>query len=148
MQNLPTNYIELNWLAKKDKDISLPSIIFDDIDYGGCYYSPMHYEILIGEKFYPLDNGLIVINSMYSDNFIENSIVHEWRHHWQVMNGYELNIISWNTKSKMTYKQQIIEYFTKSSSELDALIYSNKISPCDDTIEWYEWILKQKKRLN
>ena len=55
-------FSELNWIAKKEKGVMLPLIIFENIDAGGCYYNPEKMEILLNEKYYPLDKGLIVID--------------------------------------------------------------------------------------
>ena len=142
--SVPTNYLELNWLAKKNKDISLPFVMFDNLPYGGFYCAPERGEILINEKYYPLDKGLIGIDIGEEDNFVINTIAHEWRHHWQVMNGWELDSIGWNFDNDKPYEQKIIKYFRSSRSEMDALRYSNKILPCDTTLQWYDWLLQNE----
>lgn len=139
---IPSNYLELNWLSKRYKGISLPLIIFDDsiLDYVGFYMSPMKQEILINDRLYPLDYGLIYINDTMDYNSIVNTIAHEFRHHWQHMMNWKYDGIGWELDCNLTFEQQIKEYFRNSKCEMDALLYSNKIYPCDCTLEWNEWI--------
>jgi hypothetical protein len=144
MIKIPTNYVELNWLNKKDKDIRLPRLIeTNSNDYGGCYYPPGKYEIMIDNKFIPGDRGIIIIAETNDNKFHTNSLVHEWRHHWQTNKGIELDGLNW-FELKGSYEQKIVQYFTGSKSEMDALLFSNKISPDDTTLEWLEWIRKSK----
>ncbi len=56
----------------------------------------------------------------------------------------KLDSIGWNHNNN-NYKKEIIKYFTSSISEMNALIYSNRIAPSETSLEWYEWILKNKK---
>lgn len=137
MNTIPTNYIELNWLAKKTKQITMPLIIIDEfIDYSGCYYKPRKQEIYINDKFIPLDKGLIVISGNLPQDFVTNSIAHEWRHHMQTMNHCKVDVVEWNNNDDdIPYKDKIINYFKDSPSELDALFYSNKYAPSYDTMQ-------------
>ena len=65
---IPINYLELNWLNKKDKTIPLPLILFDKVlSSSGIYYAPEKKEILVNERYYPLDKGLIIVH-LKSDN--------------------------------------------------------------------------------
>lgn len=132
--------LELNWL-RTEKDILMPSIVFEDIFVGGCYCSPKEDEAYINGKYYPLDNGILVISENYTDDFVINAIAHEWRHHWQWWHGIEDDYKGLN--QNLPYKKMIVKYFSESSTEMDALLFSNKMYPCDDTLEWYEWLVKK-----
>jgi hypothetical protein len=137
-------FSELNWIAKKEKGVMLPLIIFESIDAGGYYYNPEKNEIMLNEKYYPLDKGLIVID-ISSPEEILNTIAHEWRHHIQFMNGIEMEAMEWDN-DKEDYKQNIIDYFTQSRTEMDALLFSNKHAPTECSIEWQQWIFKNNNR--
>ena len=138
-----SSYLELNWLARADKYILLPPVIFADISYGGFLHFPDKKEVLIGDKYYPADRGLIVISETYPEE-IESSIAHEWRHLWQCYQyGIPISVANWNLKSPLTFKEQIIKFFTTDSKEYDALLFTLKKAPNDTSKEWYEWIIKR-----
>jgi len=52
-------------------------------------------------------------------------------------------ISRWNNSNPSKYKEDIIKFFLKYPTELDALLFSNKKHPSNTTILWYEWIYKQ-----
>ncbi len=137
-----SSYLELNWLAKSDKDILLPPVIFADIPYSGCLYFPEKKEILLSDKYYPLDKGLILIKEASPGDEIEAAIAHEWRHVWQYYQGDKLNI-EWENKPSLSHQEQIIDFFISNPAEYDAFLFELKKSPCDSNKEWYEWIIKR-----
>ncbi|GAH39444.1 unnamed protein product [marine sediment metagenome] len=138
-----SSYLELHWLAKADKYILLPPVIFADIPYGGYFRLPEKKEVVIDDKFYPADRGLIVISENYSSH-VESSIAHEWRHLWQYYKrGKPKWIATWNLKSPFSYKNQIVIFFMSDPSEYDALLFQLKKAPDDVARQWYEWIIKQ-----
>ena len=138
-----SSYLELNWLAKADKHILLPPVIFTDIKEGGFLHFPEKKEVLIGNKYYPADRGLIVVNCTYPD-MIESVLAHEWRHLWQYYQwGKPASVAQWNSSSPLTYKEQIVKYFTTDSKEYDALLFELEKVPNDTVLEWYEWIIKR-----
>ena len=150
--------IELHWLSKKEKDITLPNIIFEDGgDYGACYYSSLknreifyHPEIEINGKNHDCTKGLIVINTSTYEannekNYIENAIAHEWRHHCQKLrNITDEHFLKLDWLDYKKYKENIIKYFLTYPTEMDALIYSQRIAPCETDREWLSWIKKFK----
>ena len=136
-------YLELNWLAKSDKYILLPPVVFADIPYGGYFCPPEKKEVLLADKYYPLDRGLIVISEIHSEH-IESSIAHEWRHLWQrYQYGRRTSVAKWNLKSPLSYKKQIIKFFSTDLLEYDALLFQLKKAPDDVAKQWYEWIVKK-----
>lgn len=136
-------WIELSWLRRGHKEIPLPEIIFDvgSQDIGGGYYHPQQNEVLIGKRYFDLYKGLIIINPIYDEKFILNSTCHEWRHHWQWLNG-----IGGITKfdASIQYKPAIIKFFSKQFTELDALLFSLKMAPEDTALLWFDWLIKSK----
>lgn len=138
------NLFELNWIAKKTITITKPVIAFENIDYGGCYYPPSKCEILVNDRHYTLDKGLIIINPTETKEIV-NCIAHEWRHHLQFMTGIKPESIEWDYKNG-DYEQSIIDYFTKSKTEMDALLYSNKYAPSELSILWQQWIFKNSNK--
>lgn len=139
-----SSYLELNWLAKADKYILLPPVIFTDIPEGGFFHFPEKEDILIDDKFYPADRGLIAISERYPEQ-IESSIAHEWRHLWQYyQHGKPWEVAEWNLKSPLSYKKQIVKFFTSDPFEYDALLYQLKKAPDDSAREWYEWVINKQ----
>lgn len=133
---------QLHWLAKSDKYILLPPVIFANIPDGGFFRFPRKEEVLIGDKYYPGDRGLIIICEANSDK-IEASLAHEWRHLWQYYQYGEPKIVAqWNFKSRLSYKEQIIKYFTSDLREYDALLFELEKAPDDTARQWFEWIIK------
>lgn len=138
-----SSYLELNWLAKSDKYILLPPVIFTNIPYGGYFHFPERKEILVGSEYYPADRGLIVISEIHSEH-IESSIAHEWRHLWQYYQRGEPKLkATWNLKSPLSYKEQIVNFFISDSFEYDALLFQLKKAPDDVARQWYEWMIKR-----
>lgn len=131
--------LELNWL-KYPKDISIPDIIvigIDDFDYGGCYYEPEMGEVWLNETPYTLDRGLLIVR----EDCYESTLCHEFRHHLQLVDmGIEPDVVEFRTD--LDYKDAIIDYFTQSVTERDALLYELKHFPNDYTLQWYEWLIK------
>ena len=131
--------IDLYFLSKQNKSLSLPNIIYENItnifNCSACYYSSKFFkEILINNKYYNCNKGLIVINTdtdFCDKNEIENTIAHEWRHHYQhLKNIYE--IINNNYKWEENYDNEIINFYTKYQTEMDALLFSQKIAPTEE----------------
>jgi hypothetical protein len=129
-----TTSLELNWLARHDKELPLPEIVFSPNNedasgrrVGGCYYLPAKREFLFGDVYVPLDHGVILVGCE-SPETIAGTIAHEWRHHWQTHRGIKLasqynaeDFASWDT-----YGKAIRRYFRNQSHEMDALLYQHK----------------------
>ena len=142
---MTSSFIELNWLARHDKYILLPVVVFGESkDYGGCWLRPQKGEYLIGGKHYPLDRGLIEVTYHDSDAGIAAVMAHEWRHLWQLYNYGEHKTAKFNHAESISYKERIIDYFVSNIFEWDALLFELKKSPYDPYLEWYEWIIKCK----
>jgi hypothetical protein len=139
-------WIELNWLRRGNKEIPLPDIIFEKIELGsGLYYKPEKSEIAIEGRFYDLSNGLIVISPIMDSPFTANTIAHEWRHHWQFISGIKSNPWSWNFGSN--YKDNIINFFNSSSTEMDAFNFALNKAPDDTSLLWKDWLVKGRFKL-
>ena len=134
----------LRHIARPDKQIILPPVVLsENIPYtsDGMYLFPENVEIMIGEKFYPLDRGLIVI----SPNAEDFHLAHEYRHHWQWMNGWEFDGPG-EWQQRKTYKKSIIDYFMGSRSEMDAHLFSLPYIKKDFPLQWQEWLIKERER--
>lgn len=128
--------LELNWLPKQ-KEVPIPDIVIvDNYDYSGCYYSPEYAEVILDDRCFSTENGLIVLKSDTSPS----TVAHEFRHHLQHINGVDFGIVDWDFNKP--YKDAIIEYYTESPTEMDALLYECKHYPDDDNMQWLEWIIK------
>jgi len=139
---MKSSCLELNWLAKADKYILLPPVVFADILEGGYFLFPKKEEVLIDDKYYPADRGLIIISEINSEK-IEATIAHEWRHLWQYYQWGKPEMKSqWNEESSRSYRKSVIDFFTSDPSEYDALLFELKKAPDDLAREWYEWIIK------
>jgi len=125
--------LELNWIRKKcDKTLVMPEVMFFDMDFQGLYIDPIRAE------YYDMDGhpvyagfGIIIVNPIYADN-IESILSHEWRHHWQLLNGMQYDGIDWNELDENDYEINVQKYFKESKSEMDALKFQYKhasISP-------------------
>ena len=135
----------LRTIARPDKSIILPPVVITENDTaGGWYVEPEKAEIVIDGRYYPLDRGLIAISS--AQESMDNTLAHEYRHHWQYMNGFALDSIGWNISG--TYKEKIIKYFTKSRSEMDAFLFAMAYEAGDSILEWQEWLIKERERLS
>jgi len=133
------SYFELNWLHKKDRAISMPRLVFFAApDCGGLYYYPDNREKLIGDKYFPLDCGLIVISPNEDGAFMAHSLAHEWRHHWQFFERGLTGGSKWHNNGN--YEKAIISYFRRHLHEWDALLYANRMAPCSTSLEWERWI--------
>jgi len=143
--------IDLCWLSRKEKDITLPNLVYTDLEeYSGCYYSNDAFgdEVFISDKHYDCSNGLIAVNTCYDTydrNEIENTLAHEWRHHCQALRSIKNKsdiVIDWCNDEE--YENNIVKYFKSNSCEMDALLFAEKYAPSDST-EWWISLIKQEK---
>jgi hypothetical protein len=132
--------LELNWIRKKvDKTIPIPEVMFFPFGDGraGSYYHPNpKNEIFdIDGKPHSMKYGVIVLNPKYINDYAEEHIAHEWRHHWQCFNGMEFEDGSYLPSKSSTYEQSLWDYFTGSKLEMDALRFQYKYAGVNDIWE-------------
>ena len=132
-------WTELNWLRCGHKEIPLPDIIFEQIELAGCYCRPVANEIIIGNRFYDLSKGIILVNPNDNDDCIKSVIAHEWRHHCQWYAGLSA-IKPRKFKDTGNYRHDIIDFFNNNDTEIDALIFSIAMAPCETNMLWAEWL--------
>jgi hypothetical protein len=111
-------------------------------DVGGCYYRPWGGEVYINNTPHDLSNGLIVVNTDATDDYIISSLAHEFRHHLQMLHGVESDCIGWKLNEGDSYKNNIIEYFSKSITELDALLYEYNVTGDCESGERIDWLIQ------
>ena len=142
--------LETRWL-KLEKWITVPEIVVlpnhKDQEYQACFYWPEDNRLLVEDGCdYDMRDGLIIIHATSLDDELPECIAHEMRHVWQYYRGwrYDGNTkISFSDETKK--KQNIIQYFTTSISEMDALQYSLLKAPSQSACEWYEWIIRHQE---
>lgn len=129
--------LELNWIRNVDKSLVIPEVVFSSLDWaGGQCFPPCRDEVCIDGKYYDLKYGLIEISIRFGD--YESTLAHEWRHHWQICNGWVYNHeFLWpKTFYNHDYNDMILKYFTLNSHEMDALRFQNQYSNIYE--EWKE----------
>jgi hypothetical protein len=143
-----SRWFNLNWLAKSYKGIPLPDLVMDDEiivnghKVGGCYYQPWGGEIYVNGKPHDTSNGLIIVNTDARDGYVISSLAHEFRHHLQFLHGIEFDGIIWGSNESDSYRDDIINYFSTSVTELDALLYEYNIFGDGESSEWLEWLIE------
>lgn len=122
--------------ANSDKAAGFPPVVLSEdaeVDgerVAGFYCRPERGEYLVGDRFFPLDRGLIVATH-------DAAVAHEWRHHWQWFHGWEYDGLGWPPRS---YARDIRRYFRGSKSEMDALLYEARRVPDPFHEEWFDLI--------
>ena len=114
--------LHLSWIYKKTKQLTLPKLVYIDehSEYGGFYANPSYFPFEFEGHEIPCDKGIIF--AVESDTCM-GTIAHEWRHHWQKLNGWDLEYDNYNYKfsDHDTYDSEIIRFFTDNDFEMDAL---------------------------
>jgi hypothetical protein len=136
-------WIEFAWLRRGHKEIPLPEVIFEEIETGGLYYHPDKKEVLINGVNRDLSKGLIIIDPNHNDKFVLNTIVHEWRHHWQYFQGFNMGLVGAPYRWRGNYKSEIQRFFKLNKIEMDALLFAIKKAPDDISLEWMEWVTQR-----
>ena len=138
--------LNLNWIRKKsDKTILMPEVVYQDIVYDGLYLSPETSEVqdYTGKYVYSKYGFIVLsINCEREDEII----AHEWRHHWQFMNGWIYDGIGFDVSDETTsYETKIKNYFKQSQSEMDALFFQTKFVGVDEY--WKELLYSDLKEI-
>jgi hypothetical protein len=145
---------EIDW---KDPEITLKKYTFVDKEYEMPHYglidipttSFMGVFICLNHKKYknkfvrkklcsgefcslPVYDPIILINTRLSGRMKRAVVAHEWRHYWQFANGWNYDGIPVDDRMFYidTYWDFVYDYFTKSKSEMDALLFSLEHAPC------------------
>ena len=116
---------DLSWLPSIELlGLDLPTIVWEtDIGqhYGGYYETGT--------------NRIIIVEG--DEDLLPGTIAHEFKHYQQFMTGKVIHSIEF--KSDIEYEKSINEFFNKSWSEMDALIFQQKHAS-----DWCsEWWLKK-----
>ena len=85
-------------------------------------------------------NRLVVVEHPEYEEDIPNIIAHEFRHHIQVELRMFPTIGSY-IRDDLEYAEQIKWYFNHFPSEMDALLWSNKVAPCENSIWWQKHLV-------
>lgn len=136
----------LYWLQRKAKDLIKPRTLFVSgyafEKYPGCYYHPMGngYGVYYKGRFILLDRGLIVASEMpdWCPGSLASTLAHEWRHHWQWFNfKYRIPVVGFDYA--IPYPEAIVKFY-RNRKELDALLFSHEVAPCELTGLWKSWV--------
>ena len=131
-----------------EKDVpTVPIVYVDDSTVGGRYIRPSREECQVGQRFYDLRRGLILVSLLLRDEFHINgdheadTLAHEWRHHWQYCNGYKSDSLGWPPPNVPdVYSQQIRAFFCQSYVEMDALMFAwRAIGKMEDYLQEAIW---------
>lgn len=123
---------DLTWLPLSlRKNIDLPKIVYLPYveGYGG-YYSNCTLHIVENIQ-YECNNGSV--------------IAHEFMHHLQFTRGKSFNHIGLQGFTKYSYNKAIREYFRKSSTEMEALLFQHKVAPVETTKFWLKGLVLSNK---
>lgn len=112
------------------------------VSVGGFYQKPKNIEWFIDDRYVDGRFGLIVVATMDGDQVARSTLAHEWRHHWQQHNGIPPDNAHWNPAG-MTWEQAIRKYFRQSKTEMDALLFEQKVAPCDSTRQMLDAVMSQ-----
>jgi hypothetical protein len=125
--------IEINWLRRFDRSLVVPEIVFhlgvahNGVgECSGFYAHPGKYELLIDGRYVDAHFGIIVVG-LDKRIDIPGVLAHEWRHHWQLHNGFEWDHLKWD--ASRGWEAGIRKYFRSSRSEMDALTFERKVAP-------------------
>jgi hypothetical protein len=123
--------IELNWLSRRDKQIPLPALVFGSLNgpQGVCY-APWWGEVEVDGVLHGTDKGLIVIDPDEATS-VAATLAHEWRHHWQTMNGWKIAGSNHDFSDPDTYWGNIRDFFRSQPWEMDALRFELAMAPCE-----------------
>jgi hypothetical protein len=142
MNTVKHSSIDLNWLYRKSKQTTLPKLVYIDehSEYGGFYVEPNYYPFIYQGKEFQADKGILFV---VADDTYRSTMAHEWRHHWQKLNGWNLDYDEFDydfTGQYKSYKSEIVRYFTENKHEMDALLFEVKHTPNYVNLEWFRWI--------
>lgn len=130
--------IELGWL-NKGNGIPIPEIIQNDelVDMCAIYCEPEVIIELENGDIKENKNGSIIIStneSIMTESEYVNTLVHEYRHHWQIYNwGY---LVDPYFNAYLEWEDMAIQYFSSSITELDALRFEVKFGKFSEEFEW------------
>ena len=144
---MQSEILMLRTIARPDKQISLPPVVVvESFHMGGMYCAPTNREILLEGRYHSLVEGLILLVAVPGGD-LDANLAHEYRHHWQWMNGWKFDGVEYSD-SKQSYKRNVIRYFMGSRSEMDAHLFSLPYIRKDYPLQWQEWLIKERERLS
>lgn len=134
----------MKWLQHFAKDLLTPRLVLVEqlAGCGGFFWAPEKKEVFFDGTYHPLDRGILVVLEAPDSATVSNAIAHEWRHYWQWFNRAHWAARAFRTDQP--YKKEILRFF-RSPMELDALIFSHKVAPCEVSEIWLRW-LDEKNR--
>ena len=108
---------DTSWLPLSDrKNIPQVKVVYEE--YCGQNYSGYYY----------FNTIVIALHPGECHNFVASTIAHEFRHHIQrVLNQHSVPAIPVPEDIETNYNKAIRRYFRYNISEMDALVYQNKI---------------------
>lgn len=136
--------LELNWLPMSlRKGLSTPRIFYyTKFSCGGYYVRRTFHRCLHIELDVDLKEGAVLVIA-HPDEERQHTLVHEWRHHWQIENGIDKPPWPWQDSvgfSTSRYEDAIRAYF-KEPTELDALLFQHKQEPDDLSDYWMSLVM-------
>lgn len=134
--------LETRWVSRIHKWVpQVPMIFIGSAFYGGLYCPPRSEEYVFEGRSINLTEGLIVVCEDQKRN--DELIAHEWRHHHQHCSGVVYDGIGWPPDLEDSYDNNIINYFSQSDCELDALLFSSRFVVTETTLYWLELLERE-----
>ena len=141
------NSPSIDWLFELYPSVSPPDFMVRNFygdyfwiiaAYFHVYPSPRKlYQAALGD-FISHENGVICINKitlgLAGVERVQSDMAHEFRHHMQKLSGVKPDQIIFANVSGATHIERLIKYYSLSATEMDALLFQNKISPCEQTV--------------
>jgi hypothetical protein len=135
------NSLHLACIRRSDKDLLLPKVVFTSVtEAQGYYYRPREEEVFLEGHYYSGKRGIIEVSKSACST--ADTLVHEWRHHWQWFNCPAPRVVGFDCT--IPYREAIIKFFKSSWNELDALRFAYKFAPTEVTEMWIEWLVKER----
>ena len=139
--------IDTRFVLRRWKQVSQPMIVYNPnlLDHAGIYIAPTYSVEHICDSELFNDAGIIQISTAKNMEplLIESTIAHELRHHWQHSRGWQYDGIGWpvmRSGVELDYQDAVIQYFTRSRSEMDALRFELWRSKDDCIRSWWDFV--------
>lgn len=122
MEIIKHSSIHLNWIYRKNKQTTLPKLVYLEScsDAGGFYIEPDYFPWVHEGVEIPSEKGILFV---VDDETVKSTIAHEWRHHWQKLNGWELGYDDFNYifSDNDIYEKEIVRFFKENVFEMSRM---------------------------
>ena len=130
--------IGINWLHHITRHLPTPIVIelqANEESSGGFYSPPRDEEYEYQGVVVPASRSGVIVayHFAHADWDTAAVLAHEWRRHWQYWHGINF-VLSPLREGKESYEKHIVEYFSRSRTEEDALRFECAVAPCPENL--------------